>query len=576
MSYNKGFNFANITEYCERYKCKLLTQEDELDEKTKIIEVESCCGHKSTISFRKLFIGKIGIYCDKCFKNNKNNGFKCFNCNKEYNYGIYKSIIYCSKQCQINYISSSESFKTKIKTIMRLKNGKCDENGVAFNDEVMKAINNEKQIKKRRDAGIKEREFITYEIINKKYEKEGCILLTSEKEYNELTQDKDLNQINFKIKCSCGHVIDDSLYYTFKDRGTGILCKECTKNEAIKKAVSFSKTDGIPTCALIETKGVDIIGDLCKDLEVIKTREACDADLLVRPIDSKIDSWLKIQLKTTTSNKNITAFNITREYKDMIIIFICTKNKDVWLFDCKDIRVQKYHMGKVESMYDKYKITNLQEEILKWYDKKIYNTTFLAGDTPIAPRAQLEYKYVLIRENNIKFLNFTRNEIDGLVYDFKVNNKKVQEKVVTEHNNKLAIVLSKRVNGKKSTKVSYAESDNDFYWLNLNDESLDFYVLPESTLISERIVSTTTQPAEKKTLSFLKNKNWLDKYKFNYNTINDEPNKTKLINLIETGELPRDDNQQNLPTPLPLEHPLDDLDDTEDELPKKKKKSKSI
>ena len=42
---------------------------------------------------------------------------------------------------------------------------------------------------------------------------------------------------------------------------------------------------------------------------------------------------------------------------------------------------------------------------------------------------------MLFREEKIKFLNFISTQMDGLVYDFFIDNRKVQEKVCTPTKN---------------------------------------------------------------------------------------------------------------------------------------------
>lgn len=59
--------------------------------------------------------------------------------------------------------------------------------------------------------------------------------------------------------------------------------------------------------------------------------------------------------------------------------------------------------------------------------------------------ARLEYEYVKLRESSINFLKFEHNELDGLVYDFKINGLKIQEKVCTPHNQ--TYMYSLRKNG---------------------------------------------------------------------------------------------------------------------------------
>ena len=140
-----------------------------------------------------------------------------------------------------------------------------------------------------------------------------------------------------------------------------------------------------------------------------------------------------------------------------------------------------------------------------------------------------------MREKTITCLPFINNERQGLVYDFIVNEFKVQEKVKSKKKNEngTAFQLKKsngRMNGggggvKQCT--SYKTGDNDFYWLNVNNKK-HFYIIPEKELIDRKYMNT-----DKKTIIYLipdskrecKN-SWANEYLFDYTKIDEVKIKT--------------------------------------------------
>ena len=538
MSYKKGFTYENIIEFCKKYNCQLITKKNELDENTKRLNIISCCGHTTLVSFSQLLRDKIGVYCNLCFENIKINGTTCFKCGNIFN-PTDNSFCYCSKLCSYSKVVTDEQKNKTSETLSKKYEHNIDKNGNLKNKEDRKKAKKDKATHKRRDNGSKEQSASSYENIKSAYEKKSCTLLTTKEELKQMLETKLLNQIIFKIISSCGHN-DNSFYYTFKDNGTGIKCKKCTAVETSQNAKLNSKTHtGEVKSMLIEARGVDLIKELCKGIfDIEKTREGCEADILIRPTNEKIDKWLKVQLKVTTSPSEITSFNVTKRYTNMIVLLICVTNKKYWLFESNSMKIQKYHMGITRSKYDEYKIKNLCEEFKKWYNKDIYNTKLKIGNIPIALKAKIEYKYVLIREEKVKFINFVHNEIDGLVYDFKIGDKHIQEKVCAPNERGFLMVkLVKSAGGKN--EVPYDEKDNDIYWLNVN-HSTYFYVIPTSKLVQLGYVSTKKYVGDKY-LNLTKSDQDYSMYLFNYDTINEEPNKQRLLHLIQNGTTKEDE-----------------------------------
>lgn len=311
---------------------------------------------------------------------------------------------------------------------------------------------------------------------------------------------------------------------------------ELTKENAIMN----SKQNGIPTCMLIENMGLNLLKELCSNhFKLIKTRESCEVDVLAKPINTTKDEWLKIQLKVT--NQNYYAFHITGEYKNMITLCISVSDKKIWLFEPHNLKLGKLTItANDKSKYNCYEIKNIDNinNIFNdLYIKQSYNTIFEEGNTPQPKNCILEYEFVKHRKNKINFLNFIDSEIDGLVYDFKINELKIQEKIFTTHKSQPVIMLhkSRGHNNKKRVRIPYSENDNDFYWFNEKNKII-FYVIPKDKLIEKGFISTTNS-AGKVYLNLKTHQDWLSDYEFDYDTINEEPNKNNLLKLL---------NQQNI------------------------------
>lgn len=90
-----------------------------------------------------------------------------------------------------------------------------------------------------------------------------------------------------------------------------------------------------------------VIREKCEyEFTIMKTREGCEADILVRPINEQ---------------------------------------PDLWLFESndEDIRsLQKITIGSKKSKYDDKYVDNLVDSFSYWYKRGIYNITCETGNTP--------------------------------------------------------------------------------------------------------------------------------------------------------------------------------------------------
>ena len=154
---------------------------------------------------------------------------------------------------------------------------------------------------------------------------------------------------------------------------------------------------------------------------------------------------------------------------------------------------------------------------------------------------QREQIFRNFREETIKYINFGYDEMEGTVYDFKINNYKIQEKISKKYDkeNRYLFFLCKN-NGKlkeKNNKIQYDIGDNDFYWLNCENKKI-FFVIPEKILIEKGYIGNKEENKNKQFLKFpIKNdfyikSKWVQPYIFNYETINEEENKNRLLDLL--------------------------------------------
>jgi hypothetical protein len=186
------------------------------------------------------------------------------------------------------------------------------------------------------------------------------------------------------------------------------------------------------------------------------------------------------------------------------------------------------------SKYNKFEITNNVEDfILNKYNNS--NHLLFEKDkllNQLSKTTLIEYNYRNLRKEKCNFINFIENENQGEVFDFKVGDKKIQEKVGhylanTEKKiyNYYDFNLSK-CNGKNNKKIPYNIGDNNIYWFNCNNSSI-FYIIPEYILINYGYIG-------KKTSIIMsndnKNKKWLNDFKFDYNNL--ENDKDKILQIL--------------------------------------------
>jgi len=222
------------------------------------------------------------------------------------------------------------------------------------------------------------------------------------------------------------------------------------------------------------------------------------------------------------------------KYENCLILCLCEEDKKMWLIPYKEVDGLKTIGIAKKSKYNKYEVflENLIEKLDNYYNELI-KTQFTILDTPTSISHQQEQEYRNIRESTLNFIEFKNNAMEGLVYDFTINNKKVQEKVgsITHDNiNSYSFTLTKydcRING-ICQKKNYEEGDNDFYWLNCKNGN--FYVIPENILLENGYIGKESNKIHLYLSPTNKNTKWANDYLFDYNNI--ENDKERLLQLF--------------------------------------------
>lgn len=482
--------YTNTLKRCSEYGCKFLHT---INTECKI---QSRCGHISIVSPTNFLKKLIGVYCENCMNEIKNRERAlCIKCNNEFITND-KNFLICSLCAEI----------TKKRTRIEFAEGNTNQK------------NN----------------YIKYETIKSTYESKGCVLITTREQYIQMRINCPLRSVVFDIVSKCGHG-EKSLYYTFVNANTGVYCKNCTtiRKNQIMRDQAFDN-EGHGQSLSTQHIAIQFIKMMCVNVfEVKKTRDGCDSDLLIRPIGTSDDLWLKIRIKSTIFGEGEVRFRIHKVHLS-VHIFMSIVTKEMWLFDPETIDLKTYYMKHQPNKYDTHRIANsndLNEKLLVRYTLAKYAMNFVDANMPISPQMQLEYRYVLKREETLKFLNFEKNLVTGSVYNFKINNLKFQEIVTSHHTKRKSIIATLAKGAGNNTRRPYELGDNDFYWININDCSDDFYVIPERSLYVNGIIAS---PEDKGSVSLNLSTNlWTESYKYNYQTINLYEERNRLIGLLE-------------------------------------------
>jgi hypothetical protein len=369
----------------------------------------------------------------------------------------------------------------------------------------------------------------TFQIVTKTFSDKGCNVTMTEEEFNtSYTTNK--SKINYIA--SCGH----SNYVSWNNFATlnqGINCPSCVHINTGVKLKELRSGEKKNSSIEQEFECIQyFVGVINQHFQVKKLYDGCRADIVLRPIYSIDDLWLGIQVKSTYNkcNRGEYEFKLNRtNYDNYLILCICLKDKKMWLVPYEDVKGQTSIKISIKSKYNHYEVTtdNIQTKIIDFYNNML-KFPFDIVNTPTSNTQKQEQCYRKLREDKLDFLEFIYPEFEGTVYDFKISDKKNQEKVgfICKNNpNSFGFSISKN-NGRKFN-CSYKIGDNDFYWLHCKNTSR-FYVIPESIFIEKGFIGDTCKqhlyisPTNKNT-------KWTNDYLFNYDNIDKE----KLLQILQ-------------------------------------------
>ena len=373
-----------------------------------------------------------------------------------------------------------------------------------------------------------------YENVVEEFNKRNCKLLTTKDDHDELIKitKKTMYKLNYIASCGHEHIV---FYNVFKSRGTGIICPSCKNKETganTKAKIQNNEISKIYTTEQEDTFMKKICEMVCNDFEIIKAFDGCNVDLIFKPKNITEDKWVGIQVKTMGIRHLTYSFHLHKTYVNCLLLFYCCEDESMWLIPENTISDQKkVSIGYNKSKYNIYKINkeSIFENLNEYY-QTTSKFTFEELDTPINIYQQREKEFRKFREEKVDFIKFEYENMEATVYDFKIGNIKIQEKVtkISDKEDRYKFCLCKN-NGTKDGKhnqIQYDIGDNDFYWLNC-DNKKTFFVIPEAVLINRGIIGNNDGKRSmflKITVKELLHKrvSWLQPFMFNYEDLDKE------------------------------------------------------
>lgn len=372
-------------------------------------------------------------------------------------------------------------------------------------------------------------EIPTFQTVGKMLLDKGCSISMTEEEFNETYV---CNKSKIKYVASCGHLNAVS-WKNFVALNQGIICPSCVNINTGIKLKELRRGDKNNSSIEQEFACIQyFVKNITHHFEYKKTFDGCRADIAIRPLDIIDNLWLGIQVKSTYKkcDRGYYDFKLNyTNYDNFLLLFICLEDKKMWLIPFHDINTLTTIKIYAKSKLKHYEVTvdNINDKLTHFY-KTMLTFPFDILNTPTSDTQKQEQQYRKLREVKIHFIEFTYPGFEGTVYDFKIGNKKIQEKVgfiCKNKPNSFGFSLSKN-NGKKYN-CSYNLGDNDFYWLHCKNTSI-FYVIPEFILIENGFVGNNCKqhlyisPTNKNT-------KWANDYLFNY----DDIDKERLVKLLQ-------------------------------------------
>jgi hypothetical protein len=243
------------------------------------------------------------------------------------------------------------------------------------------------------------------------------------------------------------------------------------------------------------------------------------------------------------------SFNQINNKENIILICVSISDKKIWVIPNNAVN----HLPKINisqrSKYNAYLVhdNNVLDTYINKYADEYYTTDLTKYTTPVAALQQREQQYVKKREEYVNFLEYIYPDIQHTATDFIVNDKKVQEKVVSIYEKKLSLQLAAN-NGRKDDGSrnfrTYRLGENDFYWCHspIDDR---FWIIPESILFQRGYISDSDVTLNRKAAYITKLTKWIKPYEFNYKNVNKE----RIISIF-AGEVP-----EEIPEEVPEEVP---------------------
>jgi hypothetical protein len=354
----------------------------------------------------------------------------------------------------------------------------------------------------------------------------GCKLISSQEEIKN--QPQKIPKVRFIS--ACGH--ENTVFVNvFKNRNTGVMCKDCLAKRYKEKTTHVNNIEQ-------EYQGfAKFKSHIEEEFDIVKVCDGALVDYAIKPKSCNNDAYLALQIKCTNSKlHNMYGFCISRKYNDVIIICIQIEKELLWIFDGNmDLPKNINITYKRSSKYDKFQVlpSNLSTELLTLYNHYPLHK-FKALNLPQSICQQKEQEYKMLRETSLSFLDFIQPQYEGMVYDFVVLGKQVQEKLAQEKNNGFVCKVAKRAGtlNRKSLYQTYIKGDNHFYWVHLPDKR-HFYVIPEFELLRHDIVTYQTQKGAKSLCLYPaetgRKHSWANQYLFEYA----KPNIIGITSLIK-------------------------------------------
>lgn len=368
------------------------------------------------------------------------------------------------------------------------------------------------------------------------FEENQCVLLTTFEDFEEKRKNVLKNYYQYvrvEFIGQCSH--QSSVVFTnFYLRKTGIRCKEC-----VKESISADLRVRSKHANEIESDGIKIIEEYLSDYyQVQRTKEGCRADLAIKKHTEEKDEWIPVQVKTTVKNSHgMYSFGVNnKDYTNMLLICVCNLEQKIWIIPYNELHLKKNLNISVKSKYSKYFVdkSNIYNAIESYIDKIIVSD-LKSLMIPISILQQREQLYVQKRETNIPYITYEYLEVQGTCVDFKINGKKIQEKVMGINKDKKCLGIHFNINngtnnGKRQFK-SYSLGDNDYYWLHSGIDNR-FWIIPEMKLFEKKYISDKGEIKINKPLTFKPNYTphsiWLKEYEYNY----DKDNREKIMKLF--------------------------------------------